>query len=360
MKILFVTHKCDRPSAELFIGLSKLIDVTVMSHPEGRNYPLLQASGVTLIELNVKSRFDKDSTDKIKHELYSNNYDIVHAFDSSHALGCTLRAGKQHNAKILGYRGVTTNMGYHQPENWITFLNPRLDGIFCVSDAVKKAMLKSRFLWLHIPPHKLRTIYKGHKPEWYAGDPADLSQYNVPSGSKVLSCISRNSDNKGIPTLLEAFDNLPSELNTHLLLIGGIEKNKQARERAKQCKHPERVHFTGYINNPTEVIRASDLLVSASESGEGLPRVVVEAMCVETPVVATNAGGTPEIVLNNETGLLVEQGKAEQLTAAISQAFQKPEESKKRAATALERMYSVFSAEATVENTLDWYKSLLN
>lgn len=359
MKILFVTDKCDRPESELFISLSKEVDVTVMCHPEGRNYPLLKAAGVNLIDLKLTGRFDKEGTERIKNELYAGDYDLLHAFNSR-AVTCAIRAGKKHRAKILGYRGVTTNMSYFQPENWLSFLNARLDGTFCVSEAVRQSMLQARFLWFHVPEHKLKTIYKGHKPEWYAGDPADLSQYNVPSGSKVLSCISRNSANKGIPTLLEAFDNLPSELNAHLLLIGGINKNKQARERAKQCKHPERVHFTGYINNPTEVIRASDLLVSASESGEGLPRVVVEAMCVETPVVATNAGGTPEIVLNNETGLLVEQGKAEQLTAAISQAFQKPEESKKRAATALERMYSVFSAEATVENTLDWYKSLLN
>lgn len=360
MKILFVTHNCDRPSAELFIGLSKFIDVTVMSHPEGRNYSLLQESGVNLIELNVTSRFDRESTAKIKHELYSKNYDIVHAFDSSHALACSIRAGKKHSAKILGYRGVTTNMGYHQPENWITFLNPRLDGIFCVAEAVRQAMLQSRFLWMHIPPYKLKTIYKGHKPEWYENEAADLTQFNVPDDFKVISCISRNSTNKGVPTLLDAFDELPSELNAHLLLIGGIEKNQQARERVKQCKHPERVHFTGYINNPTEVIRASDVLVSASQSGEGLPRVVVEAMCVKTPVVATDAGGTPEIVLNNETGLLVKQGDAKQLTSAITETLHKPEEAQARTEKAFERINSVFGAEATVKNTLAWYKSLLS
>lgn len=164
---------------------------------------------------------------------------------------------------------------------------------------------------------------------------------------------------KGVPTLLDAFDALPSEFNAHLLLIGAIDKNQQAHTRAAQCKHPERVIFTGYINNPTEVIRASDLLVSASESGEGLPRVVVEAMCVETPVVATDAGGTPEIVLNNKTGLLVNQGDTKQLTAAITHVFQKPEEAQERVSKALERICSVFGAEDTAKNTLEWYKNLL-
>lgn len=358
MKVLFVTDKCDRPESELFIGLSKKIDVTVMCHPEGRNYPLLQAAGVKLIELKLAGRFDKEGTAKIKQELYAGDYDIVHAFNSR-AVTCAVRAGKRHRAKILGYRGVTTNMSYLQPENWFSFLNPRLDGTFCVAEAVRQSMLKARFLWFRIPSEKLKTIYKGHKPEWYQGEPADLSAYGVPEGATVMCCLSRNSMRKGIATLLEAFDRLPSELNAHLLLVGNINDNKEAHERVAQCKHPDRVHFTGYTNNPTGVIRACDLLVSASESGEGLPRVVVEAMCVERPVVATDAGGTPEVVLNNETGLLVEQGDAKQLHRAILNVLEHPQAAKERADKALARIYSVFHADDTAKNTYKWYEELL-
>lgn len=359
MKVLFVTDKCDRPESELFIGLSKEIDVTVMCHPEGRNYPLLKAAGVNLIELKLSGRFDKEGTEKIKQELYAGNYDIVHAFNSR-AVTCALRAGRNHRAKILGYRGVTTNMSYFQPENWFSFLNPRLDGVFCVAEAVRQSMLQARFLWWHIPSTKLKTIYKGHKPEWYQGDAADLTEFGVPKDAKVMCCLSRNSMHKGVPTLLDAFDELPPELNVHLLLVGNINQNKEAHARVAQCKHPERVYFTGYTNNPTAMIRACDLLVSASESGEGLPRVVVEAMCVERPVVATDAGGTPEIVLNDETGLLVQQGNAVQLKQAILEVIEKPDEAARRVKSALERIYSVFDAEATVKNTLEWYQKLDN
>lgn len=358
MKVLFVTDKCDRPESELFIGLSKKIDVAVMCHPEGRNYPLLKAASVHVIDLQLAGRFDKEGTAKIKEELYAGDYDIVHAFNSR-AVTCAVRAGKKHRAKVLGYRGVTTNMSYFQPENWVSFLSPRLDGTFCVAEAVRQSMLEARFLWWHIPPHKLRTIYKGHKPEWYQGEPVALAEFGVPDDAVVMCCLSRNSMRKGIATLLDAFDDLPSELNAHLLLVGNINQNKEAHERVAKCKHPERVHFTGYTNNPTGVIRACDLLVSASQSGEGLPRVVVEAMCVGRPVVATDAGGTPEVVLNNETGLLVEQGDAAQLHAAILHVLEHPEAAAERAEKALERIVSVFGAEATVTNTLAWYQELL-
>lgn len=358
MKVLFVTDKCDRPESELFIGLSKQIDVTVMCHPEGRNYPLLKAAGVNLIDFKLAGRFDKEGTAKIKQELYAGDYDIIHAFNSR-AVTCAVRAAKKHRAKVLGYRGVTTNMSYFQPENWFSFLNPRLDGVFCVAEAVRQSMLKARLLWWHIPPHKLKTIYKGHKPEWYQGEAVNLAKFGVPQGANVLCCISRNSMRKGIATLLDAFDEFPAELNMHLLLIGGIDKNVEAQTRVKNSKHPERIHFTGYINNVTDVIRACDMLVSASESGEGLPRVVIEAMCVSRPVVATDAGGTPEVVLHNETGLLVRQGDAKQLNQAILNVFEYPEQAAQRAERALERVYEVLGAEDTIKQTLSWYGELL-
>src|SRR5699024_3654794 len=119
MKVLFVTDKCDRPESELFIGISKKIDVTVMCHPEGRNYPLLQDAGVKLIELKLAGRFDKEGTAKIKQELYAGDYDIVHAFNSR-AVTCEEREGKRHRAKILGYRGVNTNMINLELERWIS------------------------------------------------------------------------------------------------------------------------------------------------------------------------------------------------------------------------------------------------
>lgn len=358
MKVLFITDQCDRPESELFIGLSKKIDITVMCHPEGRNFPLLQSAGVNLIELKLKGRFDKAGTAKIRQEIYAGDYDIVHAFNSR-AVTCAVRAGKHHKAKILGYRGVTTNMSYLQPENWFSFLNPRLDGVFCVAEAVRQSMLKARFLWWRIPPYKLKTIYKGHKPEWYQGEAADLSRFGVPSNAKVMCCISRNSMHKGVPTLLDAFEQLPAELNAHLLLVGSIDQNEAVQRRIKSSKHPERIHFTGYIDNVAAVIRASDLLVSASESGEGLPRVVIEAMCVSCPVVATDAGGTPEVVLHDETGLLVKQGDANQLKHAILNVFEHPDNAAKRAENALARIYDVFGADQTVETTLEWYFGLV-
>ncbi|MFP3873202.1 MAG: glycosyltransferase family 4 protein [Thiohalophilus sp.] len=360
MKVLCITDCQDRPETELFIRLSRQIDsFTVMSNPDGRNYQLLLEAGVRVLPLQIRGRFDREGTAAIRRELERGDYDIAHAFNTR-ALACLLRAGKHHRAKLLGYRGVTTGVSYLKPESWHTFLSPRLDGVFCVAEAVRQSLLNARFLGWHFRPEKARTIRKGHDPTWYQVEPVPPAEFGVPQEARTLCCISRNSAKKGIGTLLDAFDLLPAELNCHLLLIGSVDASRQVRERVSRCRHPERVHFTGYRNDAVAIIRGADLLVSASESGEGLPRVVIEAMCAGTPVVATDAGGTAELVIDGETGLLIAQRDAPAMGKAITRALTDNNATSKRAASARQYIEKQLTAEGTTRQTLEWYQQILS
>ena len=80
---------------------------------------------------------------------------------------------------------------------------------------------------------------------------------------------------------------------------------------------------------------------------------------MDTPVVATDAGGTDELVLDGETGLLVPQRDAEALARAITTTVADGAATAHRVASARQRIDDVFHADQTVENTLTWYRSLL-
>lgn len=359
MKVLCITDCADRAETELFIRLAQRVDqFTVMSNPQGRYHGLLLEAGLDVVPLKIHSRFDRKATACIRDTLYRGDYDIVQAFNSR-AVTCMLRAGKRHRARLLAYRGVTTGVSYAKPEAWVTFLNRRLDGIMCVAGAIREALLSVRLLWLHLPEEKVTTIHKGHELSWYAVEPATLSEFGVPTGATTLCCISRNSAKKGSLTLLDAFDALPDALNCHLLMVGSVDQNTAVRARTARCRHPERVHFTGYRNDAINILRAADLLISPSESGEGLPRVVIEAMCMEIPVVATDTGGTRDLVLDGETGLLVAPRDAPALAAAITRTLLDRENAMARAEAARKRIAQDFNAEQTAANTLAWYQERL-
>jgi len=359
MRILCITDQQDRPETELFLRLAKDVDgLTVMCNPNGRNYSLLRQADVTLIPLKVRSRFDRQSTSAIRHELEYGDYDIAHAFNTR-ALACLLRAGKDHHAKLLGYRGVTTGVGYLNPESWHTFLNPRLDGVFCVSEAVRQSLIRTHLLWRRFPAAKATTIHKGHDPAWYQVPPVSKAELGIPADAKAICCIARNSSKKGAITLLEAFDQLPEGLNAHLVFIGDIAANKHARTRASRCRQPHRVHFTGYRTDAVAIVRGVDLLVSPSESGEGLPRVVLEAMCVRTPVVATDAGGTLELVIDDQTGLIVPPRDPAALAAAIQHTINHPAASVQRTGAAFRMVARDFHPSRTAAETLSWYAQIV-
>ena len=336
MKALCITDCADRPETELFIRLAHRMErFAVMSNPAGRYHSLLVDAGLEVIPLKIRGRFDREATALIRDTVYAGDYDIVHAFNSR-AVTCMLRAAGGHRARLLAYRGVTTGVGYGRPEAWLTFLHPRLDGILCVADAIRDALLAVRLLWLHLPPEKLKTIHKGHELEWYDVEPAALTELGVPADARTLCCISRNSAKKGALTLLDAFDELPAELNSHLLLIGSVDSNARVRERAARCRHPERVHFTGYRTDVTQIL-----------------------MAVNTPGVATDAGGTRELVLHGETGLLVPQRSPAALSAAIRDALQDTAAAAQRAKNARRRIAEAFNAEQTAVNTYAWYQERL-
>ncbi len=358
MKILCITDRQDRPETELFIRLSRSIGgFAVMSNPDGRYYRLLDEAGVRVIPLRIRGRFDREATAAIQAEAERGDYDIIHAFNSR-ALNCLLRACHHHRARLLAYRGVTTGVGYLKPESWHTYLSPRLDGVFCVSEAVRRALVSVRFMWMHFPAERARVIYKGHDPRWYDVPPVMPDAFGVPAGAPTLCCVSRNSARKGVTMLLDAFDRLPGDMNVHLLLVGGIDANVEVRRRIARCRFPDRIHLTGYRDDAIAIVRGSDVLVSASEN-EGFPRTVAEAMCIGTMVVATAVGGTVELVQDGESGLLVPAANTAALADALTRAVSDPAARARYVAAARERMEQCFHIDHTVAGVLSWYRELL-
>ncbi len=84
----------------------------------------------------------------------------------------------------------------------------------------------------------------------------------------------------------------------------------------------DRVTLTGYREDVPEVLRALSVLVIASTKHEGVPQIGLQALATKTPVVGSDAGGTPEIIRHGETGRVFPAGDAEALTQAIREALQ--------------------------------------
>jgi glycosyltransferase involved in cell wall biosynthesis len=153
------------------------------------------------------------------------------------------------------------------------------------------------------------------------------AELGVPSDAFVVGCFSRLHPWKGQSVLLDAVSRMPG---VHALVVGGALFSGEApyeaelRARAELPSFAGRVHMLGARDDVPRLLAACDVVVHASVLAEPFGRVLVEAMLAGRPVIATDAGGVPEVVTDGETGVLVPPGDARALGEAIDALRREP------------------------------------
>jgi glycosyltransferase involved in cell wall biosynthesis len=148
------------------------------------------------------------------------------------------------------------------------------------------------------------------------------------SGSILLISVGRLSPPKGYFDLLLSFTTVAREhRNIHLLIVGGGELFADLKAKIDACGMAGRVQLLGQRNDVPDLLMASDIYVSASH-WEGLPIVILEALAAGLPIVATEVGDIPQVVIDG-TGILVPSHSPNQLAAAINSLISDPAKTKR-------------------------------
>jgi len=357
-RVLCVTDRSDLPETELFIGLMNSgVDIEVFCNPTGRYYQRLLNSAVKTMPLILKSRYDLSGIRSIRRQLKSKNYDIIYCFNNPAASNALL-AARNIQIKFVTYRGTIGNIHLLSPASWTTHLNPRVKRIVCVSNAVRDHLLNMKFLSFKISPERIATIYKGHDVKWYQNTRADLSEFNIPDGSFVVGFAGRNRPHKGIDVLIDSAKWLPERAPIHFLLMGGFEADKRLIRVIDSSPSKEKVHLIKYRKDVPAIAAACDTFVMPSTKREGLSRAVIEAMSCGTPPIVSNVGGLPELVINNDSGLVVPPKNPRAIAGAILFLYRHPERKIIMGKNARERIEMHFNTEKTVAETKEMFERL--
>ncbi|MFP4452251.1 MAG: glycosyltransferase family 4 protein [Desulfobacterales bacterium] len=361
-RVLCLTDQSDLPETELFIRLKKAgVDIEVACNPKGRNFARINDSDVSVHELTAVSRFSPKSIQKIRKILNQQNYDILYCFNNKAASNLLLATRGEKKYKIITYRGTVGNISFLSPASWTTHLNPRVSRIVCVSEAVRRHLINMRFLGLKISPERAVTIYKGHDPAWYQSRPIDLpGEFNIPDNAFVVGFAGRNRPHKGIDYLIGATRYLPADEDIHFLLLGRLAGDKLLQKKIAQSPYKNRIHLAGFRDDAPAVFAACDAFVMPSTKREGLSRAVIEAMVQATPPIVTNVGGLPELVLHNQSGIVVPPEDAGAIARAILKLFTDPEGKKLLGVNARQRIEDHFHIDQTVAQTRSLFESLIN
>lgn len=180
----------------------------------------------------------------------------------------------------------------------------------------------------------------------------------------VLACAARVEPQKGQDRLVEALGRLGKGRRTlGLLLCGEIADEGyrwRCEETARRHGVADRVQFLGHRPDIAGVLSAADLVVLPSLSGEAFPRVVIEAMALGKPVVATDVGGTREAIDEGVTGYIVPPGDSGALAERIERLAASDALRASMGKTARHRAEKFFSIEANVRTTEKLYREMMN
>ena len=142
--------------------------------------------------------------------------------------------------------------------------------------------------------------------------------------SPVMLGVGRLTKQKDFPTLIKAFAIAQQNCSARLIILGEGEERPQLEALVKELGLEDKVSLPGFVNNPFAYMAQAALFVLSS-AWEGLPTVLIEAMAVGTPVVATNCkSGPEEILAGGKYGSLVPVGDVEGLAQAMVATLNNP------------------------------------
>lgn len=203
-------------------------------------------------------------------------------------------------------------------------------------------------------------------PETAGGmPPAKNPEMRLEQGGPIIALVGRITRWKGQHVFLQAACWVHRRIpEARFQIVGAAlfdEKDYEAEIHAlaEKLGVEKYVEFAGFRTNIPQYMSTIDLLVHASITGEPFGQVLIEAMAAGKPVVATNGGGVPEIVIHGETGLLVPMNDAAAMADAICNLLADPATASRMGEKGRKRVLEQFTIAHTVEKVQRVYEKLL-
>lgn len=245
-----------------------------------------------------------------------------------------------------------------QERGWRYALNrlthPLADRITCVSEQVADFVVQR----IGVPREKTVVIPNGVESEEFDDLPTSekaRSALNLPPDKALVGTVTRLNEVKRVDVLLEASARLE---RTHTVIVGDGPERRGQEAMAHRLGLAARVHFVGQQLDVRPWLAALDVFALSSD-WEGMSNALLEAMAAGLPVVATAVGGTPEVVVDGVTGILVPPRDPDALAEAILRLLRDPDLRRSMGQAARARIEQHFSIEETVRRTEELYTTLL-
>jgi len=296
--------------------------------------------------------------------LRANRYDILHLYGlKANSLGRILGRLSGHR-RILG--GLRNKYPSGITKSWTLWLDRMTFGLSL--GYVSNSQAAIDFLTAHgYDRREFWLIHNGIDiASFYMRFEAEKEEikreYDLPLDKLIITCIANLQLQKGHKYLIRALRELKNKaLDFLTLLVGDGPLRGELEKLVRGLGLEEQVHFLGSRDREEipKILAITDIFVLPS-LWEGLPTAVIEAMAAGCPVVATAVGGTPEVVMDRETGFLINSRDPEALAQKIALLLKDSQLRQKMGEAGMRRIEEHFTLEKMVQNYEALYKNLMD
>ena len=315
-------------------------DVSVACRPGRWVEERATAMGLPTVPIRVMNQHDWQDFGVLRQFLREHKTDVVHVHWSSDIVVPGYAALREH----IPVRIMSRHMPYpfkSRVGSWLysRFLYTRL---VTVSNSVRETLIKAS-----VPASKIEVIHHGTNVEAFAKITEDRRDVraglDIPEDSVAVGIVGRIAPEKGHAVLLEAFQKVHARYPLSLVIVGNGPEEELIRDTAAKMGLTDKVFFTGFRDDVNNVINALDVVAVPSTWNEPCSAVVQQGMALSKPIIGTRAGGTPEMVLDDETGFLVPPSDSDALAEALARLAGDAFLRKRLGAAGKERVEELFS-----------------
>jgi glycosyltransferase involved in cell wall biosynthesis len=326
---------------------------TLVAHPDGELRRRV-AEGLDLIPLAPRTEMDLSAAWKFSRLLKRLRPDIVHAHDP-HGIAMASLALSLGGAADAGGPALVASrrVDFHLKGNSFSRWKYRqVDCFIAASEAIRQMLVADG-----VPADRTVTVHEGIDVEHVLAAPAVNvhEAFWLPHHAPVVGNVAALVPHKGQRYLVDAAHLVVQEIpDARFVILGEGELRDHLEKQVREHHLEKHVLLPGFRTDVLGCLKGFDLFVMSSVT-EGLGTSLLDAMACSRPIVATRAGGIPEIVEDGVNGLLVPPRDAASLAKAIVRALQDDRLRQRLGEAGFDRVRARFTVERMVEATAAIY-----
>ena len=323
---------------------------TLVVQPDSPLHEKAAGDGLPVLPLRTKSEMDLVAVLKLARAMKRRGCVLAH-FHDAHAVSVGAAAASLAKVPI---RVISRRVDFPVKSRRKYVKN--IDAVIAISEEVRKVLIRGG-----VPETLIEVVPSGidFAPFREVKEKGFLRrEFGFAPDDYLVGIVAQLEDHKGHKDLIDAAKVLKDHApKVKIIIVGEGSLRMELDRQARDLRVDDVIYFLGFREDVPRILASLDLFVLSSRM-EGLGSSLMDAMASRLPIVATQAGGIPEVVIHRETGLLVPPRDPQTMAQAILKLYLDKALANRLAQRGFEVVHQKFSAEAMAQRIIHIYERL--